>query len=172
MKITYTKTIYINNNSTFFKNFNKSFPEEKSVTNEELNYYFVNDYYDLTDEYTFDITIDRVVRFVGMNENGTIFDFKDNKKGKFAINYDTNCLNFGCDFIFENITFLNFNNLGEKKLSLFQVVSDEMNFGLTFQNCIFKNNKCILIKYMKEHDCNTEISSDKYSQVTVHNCQF
>ncbi|OUM68243.1 hypothetical protein PIROE2DRAFT_4123 [Piromyces sp. E2] len=106
-----------------------------------------------------------------MGQNGTIFDYKNTRNGMFSITYSEGdfCINNKCEFIFENIIFQNFNNFGDKLLSPFQIITEVMNFRLDFQNCIFRNNRAILLKYLKTSECP---SLNKYSLVNVENCHF
>ncbi|ORX57720.1 hypothetical protein BCR36DRAFT_278203 [Piromyces finnis] len=169
---TLTKNIYVYNNSTYFENLGENVTKDLLISNEDINIYFVDECYDLTILYNFDFNIERNVKFIGMNKNGTIFDYKNTNKGIFHIEFDSNCINTGCNFSFENIIFQNYNHNGNTLLSIFQIISESMNFILKFQNCIFRNNKSIILKYLRYYDCNPNISLDKQPSIIVKKCQF
>jgi len=133
--------------------------------NDEVIIYFDKDYYDFTKQYDINFQISTNVTIIGMGVNGTIFDFKDNKKGTFKIEFEREN---NYSITFKNLIFQNSNNLGEDKLSLFLITGNKLYNRVYFQDCIFRNNEIALIKLQRDMIC----SGNKFIIVSINNCQF
>eukprot|EP00833_Pecoramyces_ruminatium_P013368 jgi/Orpsp1_1/1187400/evm.model.d7180000057425.1 len=172
---TYSINYYIANNSSYFDpNSNVYFDnlinsyQSENKKNENINIYFVDDYYDLTKKFSIDINLDTNVNFIGMSQNGTIFDYKNTRKGAMSIIYpDKN----GYKITFTNIIFQNYYHNNEN-VSLFQMTSSPIEQKLYFYNCIFRNNEGYILKMIRYDGCNTNLDEDKYSTLSLENCQF
>jgi len=134
----------------------------QNIPEKEIALNFTEDYYDMTllSVYTIDINLYSNITFIG-NENGTIFDYKEGRKGVFGI-----YINKENYLKFENIIFENFSTNGQNNLLLFYIETYADKYNIEFNNCTFRNNKDQLISIISKFNSNME------SRITMNNCSF
>ncbi|ORX59216.1 hypothetical protein BCR36DRAFT_366402 [Piromyces finnis] len=137
VKILFAKEIVIRNDDDYWKNFANTLNNNQN--DNELILRFIDDYYiiDYVSNSALNLLITKKVIFRG-NENGTVFDYIDKRIGfniKFSTNKDEK-------LSFENIIFKNYQ---EKVIlngvPLLDIQSSISDFYITFDNCIFQDNK-------------------------------
>ncbi|ORY73030.1 hypothetical protein LY90DRAFT_185739 [Neocallimastix californiae] len=170
--LSYGKDFYITSNSTYFdsnSDVNIDTLINNESQNEAINLYFMDDLYDFSIKFNNDINIYNDINIIGMSNNGTIFDFKNTRKGSMLINYSSKS---GYKILFKNIIFQNFNSNGDEKVSLFQMTSTPVEQKIYFEDCIFQNNNCILIKMQRHNGCDINLEEEKFSTISLDNCYF
>jgi len=140
----------------------------------ELRIRFVDPIYYLNNKdipFDYDLTITSNITFIG-NENGTIFDFQNDVRGKMKFLYNIkNNSNYKNTVKVENIHFINYGDT-EYLLSgvgLLKVSTTVDNFQCIFKNCIFENSRQALI-YIRNDYCYKPIPEE--SIVLFENCFF
>jgi len=170
--LSYGKDFYITSNSTYFDSNSDVYIDtliNNESQNEAINLYFMDDLYDFSIKFNNDINIYNDINIIGMSNNGTIFDFKNTRKGSMLINYSSKS---GYKILFKNIIFQNFNSNGDEKVSLFQMTSTPVEQKIYFEDCIFQNNNCILIKMQRHNGCDINLEEEKFSTISLDNCYF
>ncbi|OUM63927.1 hypothetical protein PIROE2DRAFT_9458 [Piromyces sp. E2] len=143
--------------------FNFIYDIKKSEYEDELIVNFVDPYYDMS-SIIVDIImpIDIDVTFRG-NENGTIFDYKNEVLwGELYYFYET-----GKTFKLENIIFENFCSkyLDHESVSLIELYATFNNFSVIAENCVFKNNysSVFLVSIIDPCDLFSKCENNKYN---------
>ncbi|ORX57717.1 hypothetical protein BCR36DRAFT_402149, partial [Piromyces finnis] len=140
-----------------------------SNTYEVINIIFENNYYDMTNSYYNNIAVDGEINLIGKGKNGTIFDFKNTKKGGFNVSFNNEN---GSKLTFQNIIFQDFTNAGDENISLIQIDETNLNQKIYFQNCIFKNIKSVIIKLFRDNECPPNLDIEKFLSINIENCDF
>ncbi|ORX49040.1 hypothetical protein BCR36DRAFT_413035 [Piromyces finnis] len=159
-----TKEIKIKNNSNFYE-LEKIINENQGDSN-ELVLYFVDDYYDMSKYPNFDISVVVLsnITFLG-NNNGTVFDYKWDKKGPFSIGF----YNVSGKIVkFENLIIKNFYPKGQNNKFMTRFSAKNDNFQVVYNNCTFTDNKYSLITVTFPSDEKTQ----EEPQLTMINCKF
>ncbi|ORX45341.1 hypothetical protein BCR36DRAFT_358228, partial [Piromyces finnis] len=160
----FSKEIYISFNDENFNNL-KDIINDNQVSNEGLVLYFNDSYYDMTNlPYTIDITVNSNISFIG-NKNGTVFDYKGDKKGRLIFNYFDNKER---KIKIENISFENFNNFGIIDIEMIILNTKSDNIFLTFDDCIVRNNNYRFLRI--DYACNMPSHSEP--SIIFNNCEF
>eukprot|EP00833_Pecoramyces_ruminatium_P008288 jgi/Orpsp1_1/1182320/evm.model.c7180000080817.1 len=161
-KKVYAKEFYIKNNDSDFYNLQSII--QNNQDNDDLILYFVDSYYDMTSTpYTIDIVMSSNISIIG-NKNGTVFDYNNDKKGRFVIKYNSK----GITFKIENIIFENFNPNGINQTEIILITSSSDDFFFILNNCTFKNNQHSLFR--STVTCN--IDSTTEPKIIFNNCNF
>ena len=136
-----------------------------SMDEDDLIVRFEDDYYDMTElPFSIGIPVLSNISFIG-NKNGTIFDYKNQKKG--VINYSFNRNNLTLkikNIIFENYNSEYFKNK-ENVLSIRSYIED---FHIVIENCTFRNNysRLLYVSY------STTKLIELESQILLNKCNF
>ncbi|OUM63169.1 hypothetical protein PIROE2DRAFT_10326 [Piromyces sp. E2] len=140
-----------------------------SIKYKTINIYFTEDYFIPTlDDYYFGVPENSNVTLIGNpnNENGTIFDFSNDKFNHYTIYFGQYN---GQEYKFENITFINYINPNGGDHLLIHTRSEDVKFGLVFKNCKFDvgNAKILIVQYQME-------KKDKWNdyQILFDSCRF
>eukprot|EP00833_Pecoramyces_ruminatium_P013753 jgi/Orpsp1_1/1187785/evm.model.d7180000060165.1 len=175
----YSKEFYIKNDNDF-KDLTHIINDNQN--DNELIIHLIDNYYDMSVlPYTIDMSIITNISFIG-NKNGTIFDYKRDKKGRMIFNIINNK---GETIKFENIIFENFNPDGvyEIEILLINAISD--NYFFIVNNCTFQNNDYRILRTQffcyfsimdKSNDSNKDIvflySSNSHEDLNIRNSIF
>ncbi|ORY21775.1 hypothetical protein LY90DRAFT_676120 [Neocallimastix californiae] len=114
--------------------------------------------------FTIDIPVQSNISFIG-NKNGTVFDYKHDKRGRLIFNYSTNK---GETVKMENIIFENFNSFGITFTEILLVFATSDNFYFIINNCTFRNNENRIFR--SEITC--EERSHSEPSIVFNNCNF
>jgi len=130
---------------------------------------FVDDYYDMTLlPFSIPMTVNTNVIFLG-NENGTVFDYKNNFRGVFDFTF-IKYANL-CTIKIQNIIFENFstNFVEYTGVQTFYIKSYIHDFQLIYTNCTFRNNKYSLFHMDIFYESK---NYEKFPQIVMENCNF
>ncbi|OUM62264.1 hypothetical protein PIROE2DRAFT_11522 [Piromyces sp. E2] len=139
----YAKVFSVKSNDTSFYDFH-GFLTSNQQQNNVLELYFEDDYYDISLlDYYYDTTVESNISIIG-NQNGTVFDYNNNKRGRLIFNFLSNK---GYTLKIKNIIFENFDSMGSAELEFLMINSLKSDkFFLIIENCTFQNNYHRLFK--------------------------
>jgi len=144
IKTCYGKVVTIRNNDENFRNFKNIINDIQNDKN-GLTIKFEDMEYDMTEiGYSIDITVNSDINFIG-NSKGTLFDYKNKKKGTFNFNISQNST-----ITFENIIFDNAGS-GLDSVSIIYISFNSKNNNVIFNNCTFQNNYLTILNIQSDY---------------------
>ncbi|OUM57725.1 hypothetical protein PIROE2DRAFT_17194 [Piromyces sp. E2] len=114
--------------------------------------------------FTYDVTVHSNISLIG-NKNGTVFDYKNDKKGRLIFHYYDNK---GAIIKMENISFENFNSSGLTEIDIIILYSSTDNIFFIVNKCNIKNNNYRFIRIY--YTCNTPSHSNP--SIIFNDCNF
>jgi len=137
-----SKEISIRNNDDNFINLQNIINENQS--NNELVIKFEDDYYDMSKlTFAVELIVNTDIKIIGKN-NGTTFDFNNDKKGKLTFSF---LRNRGEIVQLININFINFFSEELVGVQLITVISNFYNFQFIVNNCNFQDNHYVIFHF-------------------------